>query len=39
VANFEKAPIIGAEVEDIIAQKKLSEVPLPDVPLVLNQQG
>jgi membrane-bound lytic murein transglycosylase D len=38
VANFEKAPIIGAEVEDIIAQKKLSEVPLPDVPLVLNQQ-
>lgn len=36
--NIEKAPVIGQEVEDIIGEKKLSEVPLPDVPLVLNQQ-
>lgn len=34
----EKAPVIGEEVEDVIAAKKLSEVALPDVPLVLNQQ-
>ncbi|MEZ4845702.1 MAG: LysM peptidoglycan-binding domain-containing protein [Bdellovibrionota bacterium] len=38
VANYEKAPVIGAEVEDLIASEKLSEVPLPEVPLVLNQQ-
>jgi membrane-bound lytic murein transglycosylase D len=34
----EKNLIIGAEVEDTIASKKLSEVPLPDVPMVLNKQ-
>lgn len=34
----EKEVIIGAEVEDAIATKKLSEVPLPDVPMVLNKQ-
>ena len=34
----ENDPIIGKEVEDTIASKKLSEVALPDVPLVLNQQ-
>lgn len=38
VADKEKEPIIGAEVEDTIATQKLSEVALPDVPLVLNQQ-
>lgn len=34
----EKDPIIGEEVENTIGSTKLSEVPLPDVPLVLNQQ-
>lgn len=34
----EKEPIIGAEVENTIASQKLSEVPLPEVPMVLNQQ-
>ncbi len=30
--------VIGSEVEDSIASTKLSEVPLPDVPLMLNIQ-
>jgi len=34
----EKEVLIGEEVEDTIASKKLSEVALPDVPIVLNQQ-
>ena len=36
--SIENEPLIGQEVEDSIAKEKLSEVPLPEVPLVLNQQ-
>lgn len=34
----EREGVIGEEVEDSIASTKLSDVPLPDVPLVLNMQ-
>ena len=30
--------VIGSEVEETIGDRKLSEVPLPEVPMVLNQQ-